>query len=88
MLVQMAFQGTLYITDRHTCFSVEERNRKMPFKVPHSQISKAERHRPPRKGVERMRQLKGAVVGAHWCQRQGNAFFCMLTSFTAKACDA
>lgn len=63
MLVQMAFQGTLYITDRHTCFSVEERNRKMPFKVPHSQISKAERHRPPRKGVERVRQLKGAVVG-------------------------
>ena len=27
--IQMAFQGTLYITDMHTCFSVEERNRKV-----------------------------------------------------------
>jgi hypothetical protein len=31
--IQMAFQGTLYITDRHTCFTVEERGRKLPFKV-------------------------------------------------------
>ncbi len=30
-LEQMAFQGTLYITDAHTCFSVEERNRKVRF---------------------------------------------------------
>lgn len=31
--IQMAFQGTLYITDRHTAFTVEERGRKLPFKV-------------------------------------------------------
>ncbi len=47
---QMAFQGTLYITDRHTCFVVEERGRKVPFKVPHSQVSKVTRQRPARKG--------------------------------------
>ena len=48
--IQMAFQGTLYITDRHTCFSIEERNRKLPLKIPHSLIEKAVRQRPPRKG--------------------------------------
>ena len=48
--MQMAFQGTLYITDQHTCFSVEERNRKVPFKIPHSEITKAVRQRPIRKG--------------------------------------
>ncbi len=30
---QMAFQGTLFVTDKHVCFSVEERGRKLPFKV-------------------------------------------------------
>ncbi|KAG2435329.1 hypothetical protein HXX76_007403 [Chlamydomonas incerta] len=48
--IQMAFQGTLYVTDRHTCFSVEERGRKLPFKVPHSAVVKATRQRPARKG--------------------------------------
>ena len=48
--IQMAFQGTLYITDRHTCFSIEERNRKLPFKIAHSSIEKAVRMRPQRKG--------------------------------------
>lgn len=36
-LTQMAFQGTLYITDKHTCFTVEERNKKVPFKVRYSE---------------------------------------------------
>mmetsp|Transcript_31692 Transcript_31692/g.70450 ORF Transcript_31692/g.70450 Transcript_31692/m.70450 type:complete len:365 (-) Transcript_31692:731-1825(-) len=48
--IQMAFQGTMYITDKHTCFSVEERGRKLPFKVPHTQVVKATRQRPQRKG--------------------------------------
>ncbi|KAG2446789.1 hypothetical protein HYH02_008349 [Chlamydomonas schloesseri] len=48
--IQMAFQGTLYVTDKHTCFSVEERGRKLPFKVPHSAVVKATRQRPARKG--------------------------------------
>lgn len=48
--IQMAFQGTMYITDKHTCFSVEERARKLPFKILHTDIVKAERHRPQRKG--------------------------------------
>ncbi|KAG2483319.1 hypothetical protein HYH03_017820 [Edaphochlamys debaryana] len=48
--IQMAFQGTLYVTDRHTCFSVEERGRKLPFKVPHTSITRATRQRPSRKG--------------------------------------
>ncbi|KXZ42738.1 hypothetical protein GPECTOR_121g438 [Gonium pectorale] len=48
--IQMAFQGTLYVTDRHTCFSVEERGRKVPFKVPHSAVVRATRQRPARKG--------------------------------------
>ncbi|GAX73145.1 hypothetical protein CEUSTIGMA_g598.t1 [Chlamydomonas eustigma] len=48
--IQMAFQGTLYITDAHTCFSVEERNRKVPFKISHADIKKATRQRPLRKG--------------------------------------
>ncbi|GIL83474.1 hypothetical protein Vretimale_11171 [Volvox reticuliferus] len=48
--IQLAFQGTLYVTDRHTCFCVEERGRKAPFKVPHSLVVKATRQRPARKG--------------------------------------
>ncbi len=48
--VQMAFQGTLYVTDRHTAFSVEERGRKLPFKVAHGQVVRATRQRPARKG--------------------------------------
>lgn len=48
--IQMAFQGTLYITDRHTCFSVEERGRKLPFKVDHTQTVRATRQRSQRKG--------------------------------------
>lgn len=49
--IQMAFQGTLYITNKHACFSVEERNRRLPFKVPHCFITKAVRERPQRKGI-------------------------------------
>ena len=49
----MAFQGTLYITDKSTCFTVEERGRKLPFKVPHSTVTRAVRQRPPRKGTVR-----------------------------------
>ncbi|EFJ45228.1 hypothetical protein VOLCADRAFT_106042 [Volvox carteri f. nagariensis] len=48
--IQLAFQGTLYVTDRHTCYCVEERGRKAPFKVPHSLVVKATRQRPARKG--------------------------------------
>eukprot|EP00192_Tetraselmis_astigmatica_P000021 CAMPEP_0117677150 /NCGR_PEP_ID=MMETSP0804-20121206/16590_1 /TAXON_ID=1074897 /ORGANISM="Tetraselmis astigmatica, Strain CCMP880" /LENGTH=342 /DNA_ID=CAMNT_0005486411 /DNA_START=125 /DNA_END=1153 /DNA_ORIENTATION=+ len=48
--IQMAFQGTLYITDRHTCFTVEERGRKLPFKVLHAEVSTVQRQRPTRKG--------------------------------------
>lgn len=71
-LVQMAFQGTLYITDKHTCFSVEERGRKLPFKVAHASISKATRQRPARKGawgesVEGMVRACGAEgLGKEW----------------------
>ncbi|GLC33731.1 hypothetical protein PLESTB_000109800 [Pleodorina starrii] len=48
--IQLAFQGTLYVTDRHTCYCVEERGRKAPFKVPHNLVVKATRQRPARKG--------------------------------------
>jgi len=35
---QMAFQGTLYITDKHTCFDVEEHGRKLPITLEHSLV--------------------------------------------------
>ncbi|GFR49492.1 hypothetical protein Agub_g11431 [Astrephomene gubernaculifera] len=61
--IQMSFQGTLYVTDRHTCFCVEERGRKIPFKVPHSQVVRATRQRPARKGdlsdVLKLEQVSG-----------------------------
>uniref|UniRef100_A0A061QPF5 GRAM domain-containing protein n=1 Tax=Tetraselmis sp. GSL018 TaxID=582737 RepID=A0A061QPF5_9CHLO len=50
--IQMAFQGTLYITDQHTCFTVEERGRKLPFKVSHKEVKAVERQRPSRKGAQ------------------------------------
>lgn len=58
--LQMAFQGTLYVTDRHTAFSVEERGRKLPFKVAHGQVVRATRQRPARKG-ERWARALGVV---------------------------
>mmetsp|Transcript_10180 Transcript_10180/g.11928 ORF Transcript_10180/g.11928 Transcript_10180/m.11928 type:complete len:411 (-) Transcript_10180:553-1785(-) len=47
--IQMAFQGTLYITDKHTCFNVEERGRKLPIIVEHATVSQVERQRPARR---------------------------------------
>ncbi|MEW5297895.1 MAG: hypothetical protein WDW36_001073 [Sanguina aurantia] len=63
--IQMAFQGTLYITDRHTAFSVEERGRKLPFKVAFSQVVKATRQRPLRKG-DLSDILKLALSDGRW----------------------
>lgn len=48
----MAFQGTLYITDQHVCFTVEERSHTLPIKVQHRDIKQVTRQRPqPKKGV-------------------------------------
>lgn len=50
--LQMAFQGTLYITDQHVCFTVEERSHTLPIKVQHRDIKQVTRQRPqPKKGV-------------------------------------
>ena len=43
--IQMAFAGTMYVTDRHTAFNVEERGRKLPLVVEHAQIARVERQR-------------------------------------------
>jgi len=48
--LQMAFQGTMHLTDRHLCFSVEERGKQLPIKVPLSSISSATRQLPAQKG--------------------------------------
>lgn len=37
---QMAFEGTLYITDKHTCFDVEEQGRKLPITLEHAAVRK------------------------------------------------
>ncbi|GIL75055.1 hypothetical protein Vretimale_7747 [Volvox reticuliferus] len=63
--IQLAFQGTLYVTDRHTCYCVEERGRKAPFKVPHSLVVKATRQRPARKG-DLSDVLKLELSNGHW----------------------
>ena len=47
--VQMAFAGTLYVTDKHACFNVEERGRKLPVCVAHADIASVERQRPTRR---------------------------------------
>ena len=48
----MAFQGTLYITDQHVCFTVEERSHTLPIKVQHRDVKQVTRQRPqPKKGV-------------------------------------
>lgn len=46
----MAFQGTMYLTDRHMCFSIEERGKQLPIKVPLSGITRATRQLPVQKG--------------------------------------
>uniref|UniRef100_A0A7S3QPN5 Uncharacterized protein n=1 Tax=Dunaliella tertiolecta TaxID=3047 RepID=A0A7S3QPN5_DUNTE len=48
---QMAFQGTMHLTDKHLCFSVEERGKQLPIKVPLSSINYATRQLPTQKGV-------------------------------------
>ena len=48
--IQMAFEGTLYVTDKHTCFQVEERGRKLPIKLPHKRATRVERLRLHRRG--------------------------------------
>eukprot|EP00976_Prorocentrum_cordatum_P116878 1196226-Prorocentrum_minimum.AAC.1 len=47
--IQMAFQGTLYITDKHTCFNVEENDRRLPIVLEHKQVERVERQRPTRR---------------------------------------
>eukprot|EP01025_Chloroclados_australasicus_P062978 TRINITY_DN829_c0_g1_i2.p1 TRINITY_DN829_c0_g1~~TRINITY_DN829_c0_g1_i2.p1 ORF type:complete len:369 (-),score=63.94 TRINITY_DN829_c0_g1_i2:219-1220(-) len=47
--IQMAFPGILYITDRRTCFELEERKSVVP-KFKHSDVAKATRRGPARKG--------------------------------------
>ena len=46
----MAFQGTLYITDKHACFNVEEKGRKLPISIPHTSLTRVERTRIRTKG--------------------------------------
>jgi hypothetical protein len=36
----------MYITDRHTCFSVEARAKRLPFKVAHADVASARRAAP------------------------------------------
>mmetsp|Transcript_30631 Transcript_30631/g.57693 ORF Transcript_30631/g.57693 Transcript_30631/m.57693 type:complete len:368 (+) Transcript_30631:94-1197(+) len=47
--IQMAFEGTLYITDKHTCFDVEEQGRKLPITLEHAAVIQVERVRPVRR---------------------------------------
>ena len=39
--IQMMFSGTLSITDRHVCFCIEERGKKLPFKFAHVSVKSA-----------------------------------------------
>jgi hypothetical protein len=39
--IQMAFAGSLSITDRHVCFVIEERGKKLPLKFAHVSVKKA-----------------------------------------------
>jgi hypothetical protein len=41
--IQMGFAGTLYITDSHTCFNVEETGKQLPVALTHAQA------RPPQR---------------------------------------
>ena len=63
--IQMAFAGTLYITDAHTCFIVQEGGRQLPVALTHSQITRVERQRPARK-AERNDSLKLTTGSAQW----------------------
>ena len=49
--VQMSFSGVLYITERHTCFALEERGQKVPVVVEHEAVAAVQRERAP-KGVK------------------------------------
>lgn len=50
--IQMAFQGTLYILGKHTCFSAAERGRNLPIILEHAQIMKLERLQPSRRSTK------------------------------------
>jgi hypothetical protein len=61
----MAFQGTLFITDRHTCFNVEENDRRLPIVLPHKSVTRVERQRPTRRS-EKNDVLKMSLAENEW----------------------
>lgn len=63
--IQMGFAGTLYITDSHTCFNVEETGKQLPVALTHAQITRVERQRPARK-AERNDSLKLTTESGQW----------------------
>ncbi|KAK3262642.1 hypothetical protein CYMTET_28509 [Cymbomonas tetramitiformis] len=48
----MAFQGTLYILGKYTCFSAAERGRNLPIILEHAQIVKVEKQQPSRRSTK------------------------------------
>ncbi|KAL6753747.1 hypothetical protein V8C86DRAFT_2720355 [Haematococcus lacustris] len=56
--IQMAFQGSLYVTEKHVCFSVEERGRQLPLKIPLQDITAASRQLPAQKGGSDLLRLE------------------------------
>ncbi|GFH14151.1 GRAM domain-containing protein [Haematococcus lacustris] len=54
----MAFQGSLYVTEKHVCFSVEERGRQLPLKIPLQDITAASRQLPAQKGGSDLLRLE------------------------------
>ncbi|KAJ9511143.1 hypothetical protein QJQ45_013235 [Haematococcus lacustris] len=55
---KMAFQGSLYVTEKHVCFSVEERRRQLPLKIPLQDITAASRQLPAQKGGSDLLRLE------------------------------
>lgn len=56
--IQMAFQGTLHVTDGHVCFGVEERGKQLPIKVALRSVQAASRQLPAAKGGSDLLRLE------------------------------
>eukprot|EP00898_Chlorokybus_atmophyticus_P004636 jgi/Chlat1/5173/Chrsp33S05146 len=56
--IQMAFQGTLYISDKHVCFHIEERGRRLPVVVEHAQVTSVLRQAARAKGESDILKLE------------------------------
>ena len=63
--VQMSFGGALYITERHACFDLEERGKKLPVVVEHASVAAVERLRGPR-GVKGQDVIRVNLQGGEY----------------------